>query len=127
MPIRTSYGLCQDCYDEVQRDTQQDYYPKVWTVAQAAGLDAASKGKIWRRTRKILRYSFGMTTLAEWLQLKPIDLYVNEADDRLLVASIRILGYLGYVTSRRRVDELTAYPLSVERIHALVEQAFSSG
>jgi hypothetical protein len=124
--IRSSYGLCQTCYHEVQDGTQQEYYPKIWTLEQAEKADAATKGKVWRRTRKILRYAFGMTTIAEWLHVQPIDLYVEDADDHILVAAVRIMGYLGWVISRRAEDEFTDCPIDPAKIEMLVRQAFST-
>jgi hypothetical protein len=124
--IRSSYGLCAECYPEVQAATQMDYYPRIWTIEQAREADTKTRGAVWRRTRKLLRYSFGMTTLAEWLEVKPIALHVNEADERLLVAAVRILGYLGWLTSRRAEDEFREVPVDRERIARLVQQAFSS-
>lgn len=106
--------------------TQQEYYPKVWTRQQVAALDAKQKGVVWRRTRKILRYAFGMTTLAEWLGVNPIDVHVNDADDRMITASIRIMGYLGWVIYRRATDEFTEYPIDLDRIARLVAQASST-
>lgn len=125
--IRSSYGICVDCYPDVQRLGHHKYYPSIWEHKQLESVGPRVRAAVWRNARKKLRDICGMTTLSEWLGVERLEVYVDDAPVWMTIAAVRVLGYIGVVTATRADDEFGHHPFDLERIRRLVEQARANG
>lgn len=121
--IRTAYRLCENCYSIMWKTVEMARFPLAYTPAEVDALDAVARLALWRSVRRQFVHDMGLPALEEWLGVDKHVVAADEQETWVVVAGIRLLGYVGRVFSTRVANRGVEYYFDDEHARELVTRA----